>query len=56
MAAFRQIPDTHRDGAHDVRGYRNVLVHEREEPTDILSIADARHRLCRFFSHLPLDW
>lgn len=56
IAALRQIPDTHRDGAHDVRVYRNVLVHEREETADILGIADARHQLCRFFSHLSLDW
>ena len=56
IAAMRQIPDSHRDSVHEVRDYRNALVHERDEPINAIDIADARHRLCGFFSHLPLEW
>ena len=28
----------------------------RAEPVAAILLADARQRLCRFFSHLPLRW
>ncbi len=56
LAAKREIPDTQRDNAHLVREYRNALVHEREEKTDVVRIAVARSYLCHFFSFLPPRW
>lgn len=56
LAARCGIPDTQRDNAHQVREYRNSLVHEREEKTDAVPMATARGYLCRFFSFLPPEW
>lgn len=57
IAAQRGIPDDRRDEAHEVREYRNSLVHEREdEDIDPISLTAARSRLCTFFSFLPLEW
>ena len=56
LAARCGIPDEQRENAHLVRDYRNSLVHEREEKTEVISIADARHYLCHFFSFLPPLW
>ncbi len=56
LAARCRIPDTYRDNAHLVRDYRNGLVHEREDKPEKLSIDDARHHLCTFFSRLPTSW
>jgi len=56
VAAMRWIRDEQRLPAHAVRDYRNALVHEREEAVVPVSIADARGRLCRFFSFLPPNW
>jgi hypothetical protein len=56
IAATRHIPHDRLADVHAVREYRNSLVHEREEPTDPVSIAQARNHLNRFFSFLPLQW
>ncbi len=56
LAARCGIPDEQRENAHLVRDYRNSLVHEREEETEVIPIADARHYLCHFFSFLPPRW
>ncbi len=56
LAARRRIADPLRLAAHRVRQYRNGLVHEREEQTEVVPIADARHYLCHFFSFLPRQW
>jgi hypothetical protein len=56
VAALCVIPDDDRDSAHAVREYRNTLVHEREDQTEPISLADARSHLCRFFSFLPMNW
>lgn len=56
VAANRRIPNDQRLAAHAVRAYRNLLVHERDEPVEIISLATARGRLCRFFSNLPPRW
>lgn len=56
VAARTSVPNDWLKDAHDVREYRNSLVHEREEETAPIPIAEARRRLCRFLSFLPLHW
>lgn len=56
LAARCGIPDTQRAHAHLVRGYRNALVHEREEKPDEVPMTVARSYLCAFFSFLPARW
>jgi hypothetical protein len=56
MAARFFIPQRWLDAAHDVRRYRNSLVHESDEDVPALAIANARGHLCRFMSRLPRDW
>ncbi len=56
LAARRHIPDTDRDHGHLVRDYRNSLVHEREDQSAAISVADARRYLCTFFSYLAAEW
>ena len=58
VAAACRIPDPHRENAHQVREYRNTLVHERErEEEDVtIPIAVARSYLCTYFSFLPPKW
>jgi hypothetical protein len=55
-AQLRYIPQDWLDDAHEVRTYRNSLVHEGDAERGAVSIAEARHRLCRFYSYLPLTW
>jgi hypothetical protein len=54
IAARRGISPDRLAGAHAVREYRNSLVHERDEA--MISIAEARGHLCRFFAFLPPVW
>ena len=56
LAARRGMSDEQRESAHRVREYRNSLVHEREDGAEVVSMAEARHVLCRFFSFLPGQW
>ena len=56
LAARREIPETQVANGHRVREYRNSLVHEREDKPPPLTIAQARHCLCHFFSFLPQKW
>ena len=56
IAATRRIPRDQLNDAHEVRDYRNNLIHDREERSTPIPIAEARRRLCRFFSFLPLTW
>jgi hypothetical protein len=56
VAATCQITFDVLTNAQDVREYRNALVHEREEATAPISIAEARRRLCHYFSFLPPGW
>jgi len=37
---------------HEVRGYRNNLAHNREEPANVVSFVTARHRLNEFRGRL----
>ena len=56
LASRCRIPDTQRMTAHQVRDYRNLLVHERNMSTDPVPISIARSHLCKFFRFLPFDW
>jgi hypothetical protein len=56
VAARRRVPDRFLEKVHDVREYRNALVHEREGAIASISLAEARGHLCRFFNFLPLTW
>jgi hypothetical protein len=56
IAGKRAIPSDPLADAHDVRVYRNSLVHERDEEVDPISIGKARSHLCRFFAFLPETW
>lgn len=56
VAARRGIPDEDRDEVHEVREYRNALVHETDSEAQAVALADARNRLCKFFKWLPLEW
>jgi hypothetical protein len=42
--------------AHQVRRYRNELVHIGEAIAAVIAIATVRSRLCRYLSFLPLWW
>jgi len=56
LAATRRIPHNVLARVHAVREYRNSLVHEREEPTVPIPIAESRSHLCQYFSRLPPEW
>lgn len=61
VAAKRQIPQDCLSKAHQVRGFRNRLVHELdgedlEQPPVTLTLGEAKSRLCTYFSYLPRDW
>jgi len=56
IAATRRIPHDAITSAHDVREYRNSLVHERDDPVSPIPIPSARRALCIYFSFLPLQW
>jgi len=57
VAAYRgYVPrdDVHR--AHEVRQFRNQLVHEQASAPVSLSVVVCPSRLCQFLAHLPADW
>lgn len=56
IATRRKVPDDVRDEVHEVRKYRNSLVHEGEESIEAVGIGAARGRLCTFFARLPDNW
>jgi hypothetical protein len=56
IAARRRIPADPLTNAHDVRVYRNSLVHERDEDVVPIPISEARRHLCGFFAFLPETW
>ena len=41
---------------HQVRDYRNGLVHDREATAPAVPIEEARHRLTTFLARLPARW
>jgi hypothetical protein len=44
------------DCAHEVRAYRNALIHEGDGEVQPIGIREACGWLCRFFSRVPHDW
>jgi len=56
IAARRLIPAPWRTAAHDVRAYRNALIHEGGVDAPPIGLDEAQSHLCRFFSRLPDDW
>jgi hypothetical protein len=44
------------EGAHEVREYRNSLVHERIDLAQPVALAEARSRLNTFLGKLPEQW
>lgn len=43
-------------GVHAVREYRNQLVHDRQTPSEAVTIKDARRHLSTFLARLPIQW
>lgn len=56
IAARRSISQRWLDDVHEVRVYRNSLIHEESEQVPPVEIHDAGDRLRRFFSQLPANW
>jgi hypothetical protein len=56
VAATRRVPNDERANVHLVCEYRNLLIHQRDEEVDPISIGQARSHLCRFFNFLPETW
>ena len=57
VASQQSVPQDYLDGADGVRKFRNSLVHEdTDEDYPDVSLPEAKSRLYRFFSRLPIDW
>jgi hypothetical protein len=56
VAAQCSISQNWCDHAHDVRKYRNTLVHDGGDDGQAIGLREACRDLCRFFSQLPHDW
>jgi hypothetical protein len=56
VAALRDIPPELIRAVHEVREYRNDVVHDAQDGMTPVPIDQARHRLCAFFSRLPRNW
>ena len=56
IGARTDMPKPWHAEVDEVRRRRNALVHEEAEEVAVVSLAEARTRLCRFFSRLPPDW
>jgi hypothetical protein len=52
----RAVAEAVRDAAHEVREYRNSLVHERTDPAPPVGLVEARRRLNTFLAKLPEQW
>ncbi len=52
----RAIAEAVRDAVHEVREYRNSLVHERFDPAVPVGLVDARRCLNTFLGKLPEKW
>jgi hypothetical protein len=50
------IPNDVIRNAQDVRAYRNMLVHERDEKTDAVAIVISRRSLATYLARLPVEW
>ena len=56
LNAQRLLPDLWRDCVHNIRVYRNALVHEGGDDAQPIGLREACSDLCRFFSGLPHHW
>ncbi|MBX9625956.1 MAG: hypothetical protein K2X82_19310 [Gemmataceae bacterium] len=56
VASRVRVPDRLRRDVHEVREYRNGLIHERADPTESVALGDARSRPQQYFARLPEDW
>jgi hypothetical protein len=56
IATVRGVPDDLKDEVHEVREYRNRLVHESDDEAVPVAIDVARSRLCTYFARLPDKW
>jgi hypothetical protein len=56
IAARCHISPSWRDDAHNIRAYRNALIHEGGEEAQPIGLREACSGLCRFFSGLPHQW
>jgi hypothetical protein len=56
LAALCRINRTWLNRVHEVRAFRNALVHEGGGDAARVGIDEARGHLCRFFSRLPHQW
>lgn len=56
VAGEHGIPDELRDQVHEIREYRNTLVHEAEQEAEPVALSVARGRLCTYFARLPDEW
>jgi hypothetical protein len=54
--AQRLLPDAWRDCVHNIRVYRNALVHEGGDDARPVALREACGDLCRFFGALPHHW
>jgi hypothetical protein len=52
----RAIAESVRDAVHEVREYRNSLVHERTDPALSVGLVESRRRLNTFLGKLPEKW
>jgi hypothetical protein len=56
IGAKRKVPHDTIHHAHEIRDFRNTLVHERDDAIEPVPIALARNYLCVFVNFLPLEW
>jgi hypothetical protein len=56
LAAQCSIPQGWCSRAHEVRKYRNALVHEGGDDAQAIGMREACGDLCQFFSRLPHNW
>ena len=56
IASRHRVPHTQLEKAHEIRDYRNNLVHERPKETETVSIEDGRKYLVDFLRFLPAHW
>lgn len=53
---LRQVPAGRVTEVHQVRGYRNDVVHDVRGGAARVSLGQARSHLCAYIGRLPLDW
>lgn len=56
IAARRRIPQDVVDWVHDIRGFRNKLVHEEHAAVEPISVSEASRWLHEFLARLPEEW